>query len=267
MQELIPLSKLISLDGKTAVITGGARGIGLAITRRLAEAGAVVVIVDTDTAEAENAVSQLKSQDVDARYVKCDVTVEAEVKKMINYLTEKAGRIDILVNNAGIYPRKSLEEMTGEDFQRVISVNLTGTFLCSRYTAEEMISRGKGGCIINIASIEALHPSSSGMSAYDASKGGVFMLTKSMASELGKHDIRVNAIAPGAIKTRGMLSQTSPSRDRSQLKELKSFLSRISLGRLGDADDIARAALFLASDMAEYITGEMIVVDGGYLVS
>jgi 2-deoxy-D-gluconate 3-dehydrogenase len=267
MQELTPISKLISLDGKTAVITGGARGIGLAITRRLAEAGAVLVIVDIDIPEAAKTVSQLQSQGINAHYVKCDVTIESEVKQMVDDTLKKSGSVDILVNNAGIYPRKSLEEMTGEDFQNVISVNLTGTFLCSRYTAEAMASCGKGGCIINIASIEALHPSSIGMSAYDASKGGVLMLTKSMASELGKHDIRVNAIAPGAIKTRGMLSQTSPSRDRSQLKELKSFLSRIALGRLGDADDIARTALFLASDMAEYITGEMIIVDGGYLVS
>ena len=267
MQDITPLSKLVRLDGKTAVITGGARGIGLAITRRLTEAGAAVVIADTDTEEAENVVVQLKSQEIDIHYVKCDVTIEAEVKQMVDDVLKKVGSIDILVNNAGIYPRKSLEEMSGEDFRRVLSVNLTGTFLCSRYVAEAMTSRGEGGCIINIASIEALHPSSTGMSAYDASKGGVLMLTKSMASELGKHDIRVNAIAPGAIKTRGMLSQTSPSRDRSQLKELKSFLSRIALGRLGDADDIARTALFLASDMAEYITGEMIVVDGGYLVS
>ncbi|UCC17601.1 MAG: SDR family oxidoreductase [Dehalococcoidales bacterium] len=267
MQELTPLSELISLDGKTAVITGGARGIGLAITRRLAEAGAFVFIADTDATEAENAIIQLKSQEIMAQYVKCDVTVEAEVKQMVNYVLEKAGAIDILVNNAGIYPRISLEEMTGEDFQNVISVNLTGTFFCGRYAAEAMISGGKGGNIINIASIEALHPSSTGMSAYDASKGGVLMLTKSMASELGKHDIRVNAIAPGAIKTRGVLSQTSPSEDRAQLKELKSFLSRIALGMMGDADDIARTVLFLASDMAGYITGEMIVVDGGYLVS
>ena len=267
MQELTPLVKLISIDRKTAVITGGARGIGFAITRRLAEAGAAVIIADTDISESENAVIQLKSQGYVAYYVKCNVTVEAEVKKMVSDTLEKVGSIDILVNNAGIYPRKFLEEMTGEDFQNVISVNLIGTFLCSRYIAEAMISQEKGGNIINIASIEALHPSSTGMSAYDASKGGVLMLTKSMAGELGKHDIRVNAIAPGAIKTMGMLSQTSPSRDRSQLKELKSFLSRISLGRMGDADDIARAALFLASDMAEYITGEMIVVDGGYLVS
>ena len=267
MQELTPLSKLIGLDGKTAVITGGARGIGLAITRRLMEAGATVVIADSDNSEAENVATQLKSDSININYVKCDVTIETEVKQMVDDIVNKSGGIDILVNNAGIYPRKSLEEMTGEDFHRVLSVNLTGTFLCSRYTAETMTKRGEGGCIINIASIEALHPSSTGMSAYDASKGGVLMLTKSMASELGKYDIRVNAIAPGAIKTRGMLSQTSPSKDRSQLKELKSFLSRIALGRLGNADDIARAAVFLASDMAEYITGEMIVVDGGYLVS
>ena len=160
-----------------------------------------------------------------------------------------------------------IHERRLEDWNKVIAVNLTGTFLCGRYAADAMITQGKGGSIINIASIEALHPSSTGMSAYDASKGGVLMLTKSMASELGKHAIRVNAIAPGAIKTRGMLSQTSPPGDRAQLKELKSFLSRIALGRMGDADDIARTALFLASDMAEYITGEMIIVDGGYLVS
>jgi NAD(P)-dependent dehydrogenase (short-subunit alcohol dehydrogenase family) len=157
--------------------------------------------------------------------------------------------------------------MTGEDFQSVISINLAGTFLCSRYASDAMISGRKGGSIINIASIEALHPSSTGMTAYDASKGGVLMLTKSLARELGRHDIRVNAIAPGGIKTRGILSQVTPSGSREQLKELKSFLSRIVLGRLGDADDIARTAVFLASEMAGYITGEMIVVDGGYLVS
>ncbi|MFC1952478.1 SDR family NAD(P)-dependent oxidoreductase, partial [Chloroflexota bacterium] len=201
------------------------------------------------------------------QYINCNVMKEAEVQAMSASAVNKLGCIDILVNNAGIYPRKSLEEMTGEDFQSVISVNLVGTFLCSRYVAEAMISRQKGGCIINIASIEALHPSSTGMSAYDASKGGILMLTKSMARELGQHDIRVNAIAPGAIKTRGVLSHTSPSSDRAQLKELKFFLSRIALGRMGNADDIARVALFLASDLADYITGDMIVVDGGYLVS
>jgi NAD(P)-dependent dehydrogenase (short-subunit alcohol dehydrogenase family) len=180
------------------------------------------------------------------------------------------GSIHILVNNAGIYPRKPLEEMDAKDFSDVIGINLTGTFLCSRYAGQEMIEQKQGGCIINIASIEAVHPSSTGMSAYDASKGGVLMLTRSLARELGAHGIRVNAIAPGAILTSAILSHVGKqSRDEAKtgLKELKAFMSRMALGRMGDADDIARVALFLASDLASYITGEMIIVDGGYLVS
>ena len=267
MQENTPLKDLIDLGEKGAIVTGGAQGIGLAISRRLAEAGAAVVLADINAGEAEKASAELRSQGYDVQFLKCDVTEEANVKDVIAGAVSILGGIDILVNNAGIYPRKHLEEMTGEDFESVISVNLTGAFLCSRYAAQSMISRQKGGCIINIASIEALHPSSTGMSAYDASKGGLLMLTKSMARELGQHDIRVNTIAPGAIKTQGVLSHTSVSRDRAQLKELKSFLSRIALGRMGNADDIARVALFLTSDLADYITGDLIVVDGGYLVS
>jgi 2-deoxy-D-gluconate 3-dehydrogenase len=267
MQENTPLKELISLGGKGAIVTGGARGIGLAISRRLGEAGAKILIADISVAEAKKASTELGSKGYDVQFLKCDVTKEAEVKEMITGAVGKLGSIEILINNAGIYPRKPLAEMTGKDFGNVISVNLNGTFLCSRYTAQEMISKQKGGCIINIASIEALHPSSTGMSAYDASKGGVLMLTKSMARELGQHDIRVNAIAPGAIKTKGILSYTERSSDRAQLKELKSFLSRIAIGRMGDADDVARVALFLASDLAGYITGEVIVVDGGYLIS
>jgi len=267
MQNNTPLKDLISLDKKGAIVTGGARGIGLAISRRLAEAGAAVILVDTNAEEAEKESSELRSQGFNVQHIKCDITKEADVKEMIAGAVKKLGSIDILVNNAGIYPRKPLVEMKGSDFEDVISVNLTGTFLCSRYAVEEMISKQKGGCIINIASIEALHPSSTGMSAYDASKGGVFMLTKSMARELGKHDIRVNAIAPGAIKTQGVLSHTGAAADRDQLKEFKSFLSRMVLGRMGDGDDIARVALFLASDLAGYITGDMIIADGGYLIS
>lgn len=267
MQKNTPLKDLINLDGKGAIVTGGAMGIGLAISHRLAEAGAAVLLADINAKEAKKASGELRSYGCDVQFLKCDVTKEANVKDMIAGAIKKLGGIDILVNNAGIYPRKPLVEMTGEDFERVISVNLTGTFFCSRYAAQEMISKQKGGCIINIASIEALHPSSTGMSAYNASKGGVLMLTKSMARELGQHDIRVNAIAPGAVKTRGILSHTEISSDRTQLKELKSFISRIALGRMGDADDIAKVALFLASDLADYITGDLIVADGGYLVS
>jgi NAD(P)-dependent dehydrogenase (short-subunit alcohol dehydrogenase family) len=267
MLENTPLKDLINLGGKGAIVTGGASGIGLAISRRLAEAGAAVILADINVEEAKKETGALRSQGYKAQFLKCDVTKEADVKDMIADAVRKLDGIDILVNNAGIYPRIPLDEMNSQDFESVISVNLTGTFLCSRYAAREMISQQKGGCIINIASIEALHPSSTGMSAYDASKGGVLMLTKSLARELGKHDIRVNAIAPGAIKTQGVLSHIGISADRAQLKELKSFLSRIALGRMGDADDIARVVLFLASDLAGYITGDFIVVDGGYLVS
>ncbi len=267
MQENIPLRELISLNGKGAVVTGGAMGIGLAISRRLCEAGAHVLLADLNESEASNASSELNSLGYKSQFIKCDVAREEEVKEMIARAIRILGSIDILVNNAGVYPRKPLEEMTGKDFERVIAVNLLGTFLCSRYAAQEMIKKQQGGCIINIASIEAVHPSSSGMSAYDASKGGVLMLTKSMAHELGSHGIRVNAIAPGSIKTRGVISQTAVSGDRAQLSEFKSFISRIALDRMGDADDIARVALFLASDLAGYVTGDLIVADGGYLVS
>jgi len=267
MQDSTPLKELINLGGKSAIVTGGAQGIGLAIAHRFAEAGAAVFIADINKEEAVKASAELESYSYTAQFLECDITKESDVKDMIADAVAKLGSIDILVNNAGIYPRKPLDVMTGEDFANVISVNLAGTFLCSRYASQEMISKQKGGCIINIASIEALHPSSTGMSAYDASKGGVLMLTKSMARELGRHDIRVNAIAPGAIKTQGVLSHTGNSSDKTQLKELKSFLSRMVLGRMGNADDIARVALFLASDLAGYITGDLIVVDGGYLIS
>ena len=269
-QENTPLKDLINLTGKGAIVTGGAMGIGLAICYRLAEAGAAVLIADTNTEEAKKAVEELAAYGYKVYFTKCDVSREGEVREMVNLAAGQMGGIDILVNNAGIYPRKPLAEMSAEDFERVISVNLTGTFLCSRYASQDMVERRRAGCIINIASIEAVHPSSTGMAAYDASKGGVLTLTKSLARELGPHGIRVNAIAPGAIITRGITShvgESSKEEEKAQLKELKAFMARMALGRMGDADDIARVVLFLASDLSSYITGEMIVVDGGYLVS
>jgi len=269
-QDNKPLKDLINLTGKSAVVTGGATGIGFSISQRLAEAGAAVLIVDINTEEAEKTTENLKGYGYNIYFVKCDVSQENEVRNMVSFAVRQMGAIDFLVNNAGIYPRKPLVEMNSGDFEQVISVNLTGTFLCSRYASQEMIEQKRAGCIINIASIEAVHPSSTGMSAYDASKGGTLMLTKSMARELGPQGIRVNAIAPGGIMTQGMLSHVGPSskeEEKAQLKELKTFMARMALGRMGEADDIARVVLFLASELASYITGEMIVVDGGYLVS
>lgn len=269
-QKNVPLNELVSLTDKKAIVTGGATGIGFAICYRLAEAGATVLIADTNAEAAQKATEQLKDYGYNATFTQCDVSQEKEVKAMVNTAIEKMGGIDILVNNAGIYPRISLSQMLGNDFEQVLSVNLTGTFLCSRYASQKMIEQGRGGCIINIASIDSLHPSSTGLSAYDSSKGGVLMLTKSMALELGQYNIRVNAIAPGGIMTKGILSQTKASskeQERAQLKELKTFMTRMVLGRMGDADDVARVALFLASDLASYLTGDLIVVDGGYLIS
>jgi 2-deoxy-D-gluconate 3-dehydrogenase len=264
-----PLTELISLKGKKAIITGGAAGIGFGIAQRFAEAGATIFIADIAADIAQNAANDLKNQGYSAYSTACDIRKETSIQEMIKLAIDNMDGIDILVNNAGVYPRKSISEMNQKDFDNVISVNLTGAFLCTKYATGQMIKQQRGGCIINIASIEALHPASTGMSAYDASKGGLLMLTKSMAKEIGEHGIRVNAVAPGAILTSGLTSQMQTRTREEQmgeLKELKRFMARMVLGRMGDADDIARVALFLASEMSSYITGELIVADGGYLL-
>lgn len=263
----IPAGKLIDLSGRGAIVTGGAAGIGLAISYRLAEAGASVFIADADGEGALQASQELRGYGYRASVGQCDVSKEEEVRNMVRAAVKETGRIDILVNNAGVYPHLPLAQMTGDDFDRVISVNLKGTFLCSREVSQQMIAQGRGGGIINIASIDAVHPSSEGLSAYDASKGGVLTLTKSLARELGRHNIRVNAIAPGGILTEGLRSELSGASADQGKRQLKAFMARMPLGRMGRADDIGRVALFLASDLADYMTGSLVVVDGGYLIS
>lgn len=266
-KKLKPISDLIDLSDKKAIITGGATGIGLAISIRLAEAGATVMIADINVEEAEKASRSLNEHGYHSVSVKCDVSNEDDVKNMVKVAVDKMGGVDILVNNAGIFPHIPMGEMTGKDFDKVMSVNLKGTFLCSREASQNMIKQKHYGCIINIASIDSMHPSSRGLVAYDSSKGGVLTLTKSMALELGKYDIRVNAIAPGGILTGGVAQQMHGISPDDGKKELKAFMSRMVLGRMGKADDIAKVALFLASDLSSYITGSCIVVDGGYLIS
>ncbi|MFQ5996661.1 MAG: SDR family NAD(P)-dependent oxidoreductase [Dehalococcoidales bacterium] len=266
-KDFTPVSRLIDLTGKGAIVTGGAAGIGLAISYRLAEAGANLLIVDANGEKAGQASQELKRYGYSANALQCDVSREKEVKNMVKTAAKEMGGVDILVNNAGIYPRISLAQMTAEDFEQVISVNLKGVFLCSREVSQQMIAQGRGGCIINIASIDAIHPSTEGLSAYDASKGGVLTLTKSMARELGRHDIRVNVIAPGAILTEGVRSLLSESSADLGKAQLKAFMARMPLGRLGKADDIGRVALFLASDLASYMTGSLVIADGGYLIT
>ena len=264
ISEYTPIGELITLAHKRAVVTGGAMGIGFAISYRLAEAGASVVIVDVHSERAEKASEELRSYGYEASFIQADVSKEEEVQDMVNTIVGEVGGIDILVNNAGIYPYIPFAQITGDDIDRVISVNLKGTLLCSREVSSNMIQQRQSGCIINIASISSSRPVSKGFSIYDASKGGVQSLTKSMALELGQHSIRVNAIAPGSIMTEGMLSQGKGLQPSEWKAELKKFMASTVLGRLGRADDIGRAALFLASDLASYITGTLIVVDGGF---
>ena len=257
-----PISELTNLSGKAAIVTGGAMGIGYAIAARLAEAGAKVLVADKDATAAEAAAAKIGG---DAIAIAADVSDEAAVKEMLAKAIETFGGVDIFVNNAGIYPTKMVLDSSKEDFEKVIHVNLMGAFLCAREAAKQMIAQGNGGKIINITSIDALHPSSAGLAFYDASKHGLWGFTKNLALELAPHNITVNAIAPGGVLTPGT-GEGKPM-DPTLAKITESFLAKIPMHRMADADEIGKVALFLASDMASYMTGSQVVVDGGTLLS
>ncbi len=200
-----PLATLVSLAGKTALVTGGAMGIGEGISYRLAEAGATVLIGDLDAAAAAKAAAELTAKGWQAQAVQLDVADEASVAAAV----AANPTIDILVNNAGIYPNTPLTQMTPADFDRVLGVNLRGVFLCTKAVSAQMVARGAGGRIINVTSIDALHPSMVGLAHYDASKHGAWGFTKSAALEYAPHGIRVNAVAPGGIVTPGVAALSS----------------------------------------------------------
>lgn len=267
--DIIPANKLLDLSGKTAIVTG-AVGIGFGIAYRLAEAGANVVIASKNMQEATESTGKLIEKGWKVKAVQTDVSVEEDVKKMVGEAVQAFGGIDILVNNAGIFPSIPLLQMTLSDFEKVLAINLKGVFLCTKYATEQMIKQGKGGKVINITSIDALHPSSVGLAHYDASKHGVWGFTKNVALELARHKIWVNAIAPGGVLTPGVqkLQATMPAPQGVDMsKVLETFLAKIPMHRMGEPDDIGKVALFLASDMSSYMTGSQIVVDGGVLLS
>lgn len=267
--ENIPSNKLLDLKGKTAIITG-AVGIGFGIAYRLAEAGASVVLATKTESEAVEMAAKLTTKGFHAKGIMADVSNEEDVKRMVQDTVSAFGSLDILVNNAGIYPSIPVMQMTLSDFEKVLSVNLKGVFLCTKYTAEQMIKAGKGGKIINITSVDALHPSSVGLAHYDASKHGVWGFTKNVALELAPHKIWVNAIAPGGVLTPGVqkLQKDIPIPQGVDMeKVMQTFLAKIPMKRMGEPDDIGKVALFLASDMSSYMTGTQIVVDGGVLLS
>jgi 2-dehydro-3-deoxy-D-gluconate 5-dehydrogenase len=255
-----PLKALVDLDGRTAIVTGGAMGIGLGIARRLHEAGGNILIADLDEAAARATASDLVAlRPGSALAVRVDVSDERDVERMVAAAVESFGGIDILVNNAGIYPMVSMADLDAATFRRVLDVNLTGLFLCTQAVSAWMIEQVRGGRIVNVTSIDALHPSMVGLAHYDASKHGAWGFTKNVALELAPHRIWINAIAPGGITTPGIGEMDEDT--------LHAFEAMIPMRRMGDPDDIGRAVLFLASDLSSYMTGSQIVVDGGRLLA
>ncbi len=259
------LETLMSLKGKQALVTGGAMGIGFGIVCRLAEAGAVVTIIDLNAEKGQKAAHDLSDSGYQVFFIHGDISKEEEVVQAVDIAWTRMGGVDILVNNAGIFPATPILQINSADIEKILSVNLKGLVYLTREVSRRMIEKKRGGSIINIASIDSLHPSHKGMSLYDASKGAVLTLTKSLAKELGSEGIRVNAIAPGGIFTEGSLSPNSAGTHNGRAA-LKEFMGRVALGRMGAPDDVGRVALFLASDLSAYMTGSLLVVDGGYLL-
>lgn len=247
----------MDLKNKVAIITGSRKGIGKAIALALAKAGANVVVSDINLDDCNKVVEEIKAIGKKGLAVKADVSNPEDVSQMINLTTEKFGKVNILVNNAGIYMQKSLTDVTEQDFDRILDINLKGVFLCSKAVVPEMIKQGKGK-IINITSI-AGQVGFANSSAYCASKGAIINLTRELALELAQYKINVNAIGPGVIET----DMTKDLLEDKAIKE--TLLANIPLNRIGKPEDIANAALFLASDNSDYITGITLFVDGGWL--
>jgi 3-oxoacyl-[acyl-carrier protein] reductase len=251
---------MAELKDKVAVITGARRGMGRADAINLAKAGAKVVVSDISQEDCDKVVEEIKKQGGEAIAVKCDVSKKSEADNLVKSAVDKWGRVDILVNNAGICPFKPFLEITEEDWDKVLNINLKGYFLCAQAAAKEM-AKQKSGVIVNIASI-AMGQQGVGMPGivhYCASKGGVVGMTEALAVELAPFNIRVNAIAPGVIDT-PMVQEAGMDE-----KAIAGMLMRVPLKRMGKAEDIAKAVLFLASDDSSYMTGATVVVDGGWL--
>jgi glucose 1-dehydrogenase len=252
------------LKGQSALVTGSSSGIGKAIALALAREGANVVInFHSNEKSAQQMVQEITSAGGKAIAVGADVSKEADVKRMFEQMFNAFGTIDILVNNAGMQKDAPFVEMTLADWEKVIGVNLTGQFLSAREAAKEFIRRGiiknrsvAAGKIIFISSVHEIIPWA-GHVNYAASKGGIMLLMKSVAQELAPHKIRVNSIAPGAIKTPINKSAWA------DLESEKKLLELVPYGRIGNPEDIAKAAVWLASDDSDYVHGETLVVDGG----
>jgi NAD(P)-dependent dehydrogenase (short-subunit alcohol dehydrogenase family) len=247
----------MQLTDRVAIVTGAGRGIGLAIARRLATLGATAVIADY-AAYGEEAAVALANSGLRAGFVQVDVSRQPDVEAMVQQVCERYGGVDILVNNAGIRPTRPVLEMSAADWERVLAVNLSGTFYCCRAVAPHMVER-RWGRIVSISSLAAQQGSTGGHSHYAASKAGIVGFSRSLARELAPSGITVNVVSPGWIDTEGWEGQLDGHRDE--------YAARVPLGRLGTPEDVAHAVAFLASDEAAYITGVTLPVNGGLYIS
>lgn len=258
------------LGGCAAIVTGAAKGIGFGIARRFVEAGACVLLADADEKAVFDAVKRLEVPPDRAAPMHVDVSSKEAGAAMVARCVKWQGKVDALVNNAGIYPQTPMLKMTPEQFERVWRINTFGLAFASKAAALQMVQQGHGGSILNISSVDALHPSMVGLAAYDASKGSVHMFTRSLALELAPHRIRVNEIAPGGVATEGTAKplEGSGMTAEQMAAMMDGFVkTKIPMGRMGEPDDIATAAVFLTSPAARYVTGSYLVVDGGMLLA
>jgi len=250
----------MDLTNKIAIITGARRGMGKTHAITLAKAGVKVVVADISEEDCQKVVDEIKEQGGQALSIKCDVTKKEEVEEMVRKTVEEFGKVDILVNNAGICQFKPFLELTEEEWDRTLDINLKGYFLCAQTAAKEMVKQ-KSGVIVNVASV-AMGQVGVGMATiahYCASKGGIVAMTEALAVELAPYNIRVNAVAPGMIET-PMIDTV-----KQDPKQMEAMLTRVPMGRAGKPEEVSNLVLFLASDESSYITGSTIVVDGGWL--
>jgi gluconate 5-dehydrogenase len=252
----VDVKQLFDLTGRDAIVSGGSMGLGLQMAEGLAEMGANLVLCARKKERCEEAANALRSGGVEALALACDVNDKAAIQQVVEQALERFNRIDILVNNAGISWGAPVEEMTLEQWDKVLSTNLTGTFLFCQAVGKAMAAQGSGK-IINIASVAGLGGASAELQAigYHASKGDVIAFTKDLACKWARHNIQVNAIAPGWFPTH--MSQWIIEHRKDSL------LPKIPLGRFGADHDLKGAAVFLASDASAYVTGHVLVVDGG----
>lgn len=257
------MKNMFSLEGKVALVTGAAYGIGLAIARAFAEAGAKIVFNCSRQETIDRGMAAYRELGIDAKGYLCDVTDEQAVRAMVADIENTVGTIDILVNNAGIIKRIPMEEMAVEDFRRVIDVDLVAPYICAKAVIPGMIKKGHGK-IINICSMMS-ELGRETVSAYAAAKGGLKMLTRNICSEFGEHNIQCNGIGPGYIAT----EQTAPLRERqpdgSRHPYDQFIIAKTPAGRWGTPEDLMGPAVFLASDASNFVNGHVLYVDGGIL--